>query len=377
MRFKVSFPHSRLILAACTAALLVVSLSSCQTLSYYSQAAGGQLSMWRAAEPIDELLRDEETDPALRQRLELVSAIRAFATDELGLPDNGSYRSYADLKRPYALWNVFAAPQLSLEPVTWCFPIAGCVAYRGYFSEKAAQRFADGLRQRNFDVYVGGVPAYSTLGWFDDAVLNTFIGYPDPELASLIFHELAHQVAYAPGDTTFNESFATAVELEGVRRWLIASARSTELTAFESALGRHQDFVTLVTRTQDVLQEIFKANISDAEKLKRKVNTYSGLRAEYHQLKQTWGGFSGYDRWFEDPLNNAKLGSVAAYNQLVPAFQKMLADSGGDLAAFYKMVIALTKLPADERRAQLGASEATCADCASGPPDLPKLSLFQ
>ena len=354
MSVSVPFSRFRLILAIWIALLLIASLSSCQTLGYYSQAVGGQIGVWRAAEPIDELLRDEGTDPALRKRLELVSDIRTFAADDLALPDDGSYRRYADLKRPYVVWNVFAAPAFSLEPVTWCFPVAGCVGYRGYFSEEAAERFAGGLRERDFDVYVGGVAAYSTLGWFDDAVLNTFIDYQDVRLAQLMFHELAHRVAYAPGDTTFNESFATAVELEGVRRWLDDSGRAEEMAGFELARTRQQAFLDLVMRTRTALQALYEEEASDEEMLARKVDTYTGMREDYAALKQSWGGYSGYDRWFETPLNNAKLGSVAAYNQLVPAFQRLLADSGGDLEAFYEQVVALTKLPEDERRARLG-----------------------
>lgn len=359
----------RLILVACAAALLVVSLASCQTVGYYSQAAGGQMQLWRAAQPIDKLLEDENTDPVLRERLVLVSEIRTFAIEKLGLPDNGSYRRYADLERPYVIWNVFAAPALSLDPVTWCFPIAGCVGYRGYFSEQGAQRFAERMRARGFDVFVGGVPAYSTLGWFDDAVLNTFIGYPDADLAQLIFHELAHQVTYAPGDTTFNESFATAVELEGVKRWMAASGRDAQTAAVEEALARQQDFLDLVLGARAELQKIYRSEQPDEVKLSLKVDAYSRLRGGYQELKREWGGYSGYDAWFEEPLNNAKVGSVAAYNELVPGFQQLLADKDGDLNAFYAAVIELTEMTPEQRRARLGAGEAPCSDCAAGVQD--------
>ena len=366
MSFIVSNSRARLGFAACVVASLVFLLASCQTVGYYSQAVGGQMELWNSTQPIDELLEDENTDPALRERLELVADIRSFAVEELSLPDNGSYRRYADLERPYVIWNVFAAPALSLESVTWCFPIAGCVGYRGYFSEEGAQRFADGLRQQGFDVYVGGVPAYSTLGWFDDAVLNTFIHYSDADLAKLIFHELAHQVAYAPGDTTFNESFATAVELEGVKRWMVATGRDAQTDAVEVALARHEDFLDLVGRTRERLEDIYQSDEPDEIKFSKKVDTYSHLRDAYLELKQKWGGYSGYDRWFQDPLNNAKLGSVAAYNQLVPGFQQLLEANGGDMSAFYQAVSELTELPADERRARLGVSEISCPGCDTG-----------
>ncbi len=332
-------------------------------MSYYSQAVSGQYRVWSASKPIDKLLDDDETDPVLRQRLELVSEITAFAANELSLPDDGSYRHYADLGRPYVLWNVFAAPEFSLEPVTWCFPIAGCVGYRGYFSEQDAQEFAEGLREKDLDVYVGGVPAYSTLGWFDDAVLNTFIDYADADLARLIFHELAHQVAFAPGDTTFNESFATTVELEGVRRWLVSTGRSDQMATVDMALERQQEFVDLVMRTRGALEAVYQSGLPEEAMLQRKVDTYSNLRAEYQELKIKWGGYSGYDRWFEHQLNNAKLASVATYNQLVPAFQRLLAENDGDLKAFYKSVVALTKMTPEERQTRLTGGEVACPGC--------------
>lgn len=348
-------------------------LCGCQTIGFYAQAVNGQLAVWRATEPIESLLEDEQTDPALRQRLLLVSEIRAFASEALELPDNASYRSYADLKRAYVVWNVFAAPEFSLEPVTWCFPFAGCVGYRGYFSREGADKFATnlkdtGLNGTNLDVFVGGVPAYSTLGWFADPVLNTFIGYPDAELARLIFHELAHQIAYAPGDTVFNESFATTVELEGVRRWLEHGGRSAQFEAFNVARRRQQDFLDLVMRTRALLDALYQQDMPDQEKRSMKVDTYKQMRSEYLQLKQEWGGFSGYDLWFENSLNNAKLSSVAAYNQLVPAFQQLLARNGGALGPFYEAVVALTKLTVEQRREQLEMNEVPSSSAVRGGP---------
>lgn len=339
-------------------------MSSCQTVSYYSQAVSGQYQLWRAAKPIDKVIENKHTDPALRRRLELVNEITTFARKDLALPDNGSYTRYADLGRPYVLWNVFAAPEFSLDPVTWCFPIAGCVGYRGYFSKKDAQQFAAGLRDKQLDVYVGGVPAYSTLGWFDDAVLNTFINYSDADLARLIFHELAHQVAYASGDTTFNESFATTVALEGARRWLVASGRSDQLADLDVELRRQQQFIDLVMRTRDTLAAIYQSGAPEGEMLRRKVDTYSRLRNEYQALKQEWGGYSGYDHWFSQQLNNAKLASVAAYNQLVPDFQRLLAENDNDLKAFYKAVIALSKMTPEERHSKLSGGDLACRVCA-------------
>jgi len=338
--------------------LLIAGLSGCQTIGFYAQAVNGQLGVWRAAKPIDEILQNEQTDPALRERLRLVSDIRAFASSELGLPDNKSYRRYADLKRPYVVWNVVAASEFSLDLVTWCFPFAGCVGYRGYFSREGADKFATqleeaGVNGKKLDVYVGGVPAYSTLGWFADPVLNTFIDYRDAQLARLLFHELAHQVAYAKGDTMFNESFATTVELEGVRRWLAHTGRSAEFEAFQAARSRQQDFLELVTQARGELNAIFEEEMSDEKRRSMKVAAYTQLREDFAKLKETWGGFSGYDRWFAESLNNAKLGSVAAYNQMVPAFQNLLAGHGGDLEPFYDAVSELAELTSEERRERL------------------------
>lgn len=330
-------------------------LPGCQTLGYYAQAVNGQLAVWHASQPIQRLLEEDDTGPALRERLLLASDIRTFASEHLALPDNDSYRKYADVGRPYVAWNVFAAPELSLTPETWCFPFAGCVAYRGYFSQEAAERYAGKLREKSLDVYVGGVPAYSTLGWFDDPVLSTFINYPDAELARMIFHELAHQVAYAPGDTVFNESFATAVELEGVRRWLDQTGRVDLFAGFERSRARYGEFLELVMNTRNELEKLYGSEMDEATKRSRKAEAFERLRASYSQLKVGWGGYSGYDQWFAESLNNAKLGSIAAYTQLVPAFQKLLAENAGDLAAFYESVRQLAELPEAERRSRLGA----------------------
>ena len=348
--------------AVCLVLLLPLAfLPGCQTLGYYAQAVNGQLSVWHASQPIDGLLEQESTQPALRQRLLLVTGIRNFASEQLALPDNDSYRNYADVQRPYVVWNVFAAPELSLMPKTWCFPFAGCVAYRGYFSEEAAGRFADTLRKNSLDVYVGGVPAYSTLGWFDDPVLSTFINYPDAELARLIFHELAHQVAYAPDDTMFNESFATAVELEGVRRWLDYTGQEQLFAVFEQSRARYGEFLELVMRTRRELEQIYGSDADEESKRSQKAEAFERLRTSYSQLKVRWGGYSGFDQWFSESLNNAKLGSVAAYNELVPAFQKLLADKGGELGAFYDAVRELASLPEAQRRERLDALRTTVA----------------
>jgi predicted aminopeptidase len=341
-------------------ALLIAagSLAACSTLRYYWQAADGQLELNRRSRPIEDVLADPRTPPALQDRLRLVQAIRAFASDELGLPRNGSYRRYADLERAYVVWNVFAAPEFSVTPKTWCFPVAGCVGYRGYFAQQDAERFAAQTRAQGYDVYVGGVPAYSTLGWLDDPVLNTFIGYPDGELARLVFHELAHQVVYVRGDTTFNESFATTVEREGVRRWIAAHGTSEQQRAFEQADERKRALAELVERTREGLRDLYAMDLPPERMRARKLAVLDSMRAEYRALKRGWGGWGGYDWWFAQPVNNAQLAAAGLYSQLVPGFQALLAEQGGDLRKFYDAVRALTRLSAEQRRARLAAPAA-------------------
>ncbi len=292
---------------ALAASLMAFALTGCSAAPYYWQAASGQLELWQKSRPIDDWLADPQTDAQLKARLKQVQEIRAFASGDLALPDNGSYRSYADLGRPYVVWNVFAAPDLSLQPKEWCFPVAGCVTYRGYFAEQGARSFAHGLESEGYDTYVGGVPAYSTLGWFDDPVPSTIIGYPDTEVARLIFHELAHQVVYVQDDTTFNESFATTVEQEGVKRWVKAQNAPQKLAQFEQSQARKRQFVALVLEYQGKLAAIYDSSRSDEEKRVLKAQTFAAMRADYTELRRGWGMPSGYDAWFAGPLNNAQI----------------------------------------------------------------------
>ncbi len=309
--------------------LLLPWLAGCETLGYYRQAIGGHLEIMAAARPIEAWLADPATPPALRDRLAAARRIRAFASRELALPDNGSYTSYAELGRAFVIWNVFAAPEFSVRPRRECFPFAGCVSYRGFFSDEAAKRYAARLKGEGFDVHAGGVPAYSTLGWFDDPLLSSFIGYPDAQLARLIFHELAHQVAYARGDTTFNESFAVVVEEEGVRRWLASEGRTADLEAFRAAQARRRTFARKVTELRDRLAAVYESGLPEAQMRERKAEEFAKLRAEY-------------------PLNvpaepnNGFLVSVALYHERVPQFEALLRESGS-LPAFYARVRELAK----------------------------------
>ena len=348
-----------------TYALIVATLmliGGCSAMGFYGQAVSGQLYILTHRQKIDALLQDPATDHQLKTRLDEIIAIRRFAAEELGLPLESQFSTYVDLGRPYVVWNVFAADEFSVTPRSWCYPVAGCVTYRGYFDEEAAQDFAAGLRAEGFDVYVGGVAAYSTLGWFSDPVLNTVLNRREHQLAALVFHELAHQVAYAKGDTEFNESFATAVEREGQRRWLAARADAATRRELEagiaSELRRQEQFVALVQGAVADLHALYQGGLPEAEMRGAKRARLDTLRADYAVLKTEWNAYSGYDAWFAAGLNNAQLATVTTYNALVPAFAALLAEEGGDLPALYARAQALEELPADERRVRLQAARA-------------------
>jgi predicted aminopeptidase len=334
-------------------------MGGCSTLGYYAQSVGGHLDLVTRARPIDELGSDSATPETLRRRLALAARIREFAVAELGLPANSSYRRYSDLGRAFAVWNVTAAPELSLKLETWCFPVVGCVGYRGYYERADAEREAARLRERGLEVAVYGVPAYSTLGKLDwlggDPLLNTFIGWPEGELARLVFHELAHQVVYAEGDTTFNESFATAVERIGVQRWLERHADDQARRQYAELDARRNDFRALTGRWRERLAALYSGRAADDDKRAAKAALMRELRDEYSRLKtERWGGFAGYDGWFER-ANNASLGVLAAYNELVPAFERLFEHEGRDFARFYARVRLLAAMPHTERHAALAA----------------------
>ncbi len=333
---------------------LVAALGGCADLGYYAQAAHGELSLLSSAKPIPDVLDDPQVDDKLKGRLQKVQQIRAFAVSELALPDNGSYKTYADLHRAYVLWNVIAAPELSLTAKEWCFPVAGCVSYRGYYSEADADAFADGLRHDGYDVMVGGVPAYSTLGWFNDPVLSTFINEADAELARMIFHELAHQTVYAQGDSQFNEAFATSVEEAGVELWLEKNGSEKLRQLYAGREKRESDFLALLLNTRKKLEADYAGSATDDEKRAKKVEIFAELKDAYPGLKASWGGYAGYDAWFARPLNNANLALLATYHDYVPAFRALLQQSGS-FPKFYDAVRELAKLDIDERHRRLKA----------------------
>lgn len=346
------------LLAACVVVALAASglLVGCAVApGYYIQAAAGQLELLRRAQPIADLQADPATPPALRARLDLVVQLRRFGVRELGLPDTGGFQRYADLQRPYVVWNVFAADPVSVRPKEWCVPVAGCIGYLGYFGEADAQAHAARLRAEGWDVYVAGIPAYSTLGWFHDPVLNTYIQWPETELARMIFHELAHQIVYVQDDTEFNESFATAVEEAGVRRWMAQPGKEALQAGFARSQLMRADFATLVLDTRTQLEALYASDLPRADKLARKQALIAHMVTRYHDLRATrWGGTAAYAQWFAQDLNNATLASVGLYHRWVPAFAHVLAQAPqGHLETAYAQIKALAAQPKETRNAQL------------------------
>ena len=340
--------------------IVAISIASwlygCTNLPYYTQAVDGQMEILRKAQPINTIVADPNTDKTLKQALSKVILLRKFASSTLKLPDNESYMDYADLKRPYVVWNVYATPEFSTKLKEWCFVGAGCVKYRGFFSKEEADYFAEELRNKGYDVHVGGIRAYSTLGWFDDPVLNTFIGFSEIQLARLIFHELAHQIVYVQDDTEFNESFATLVEQEGTRRWLASNATLVQQDKFDAGQRRELIFTKLVLKYRERLKRLFSSSTSDSEKRTSKLNIFSELQEEFSQLKATDKELSSYDQWFELQMNNALLATVSTYTRLVPEFRSLLFRQGGDMELFYSAVQDISKLTKKDRLTALRVS---------------------
>jgi predicted aminopeptidase len=323
--------------------------TACSQFDYYRQAVQGHWDLMSRRQPIDILLKDTHTEPRLLQQLKLASEIRNFASTDLALADNGSYRSYVDLGRPYATWAVYAADEFCLEPKTWCFPIAGCVPYRGYFVKQKAEEFANGLRQAGMDVYIVSASAYSTLGWFDDPVLNTMILRGEAALAGIIFHELAHQRVYVQGDTAFNESFAVAVQEAGTRRWLQRHGTPEQRAAFEDGLQRKLVFFTLVKTARQRLAAVYASHLNDSIRREEKSAIIESMRRDYQYLRETSGGSLNYDRWFTEPINNAKLAAVAIYQGGVADFLSLLKACDGDFKKFFAEVEQISRLPSEKR----------------------------
>lgn len=357
--------------------LAAVSLCSCSTLRFYSQAAGGQMEMLRKARPVAEVMADPKSKPLLKQKLSTVDDILDFAEKELHLPAKGQYRRYANLGRRHAVWVVFAAPEFSVKPKTWSYPLLGKLAYRGFFQEALANAEADKLRAGGYDVYVAGIDAYSTLGFFRDPLLNTFIGRSDADLAELIFHELTHQRLYLSGDTDFNEAFATAVGQEGARRWLRARGRMKELAQYEKEMRVEREFIKLVLETREELKVLYQPrSITKGARAKEGVGSimpmtpeemknyvdplsrskqkaFSRLRQRALALDARHGGSLKIERWFKKPVNNARLATVSSYYEMLPGFEALLKQRGGDLEQFMADIGAMRRLKHDDRRQRI------------------------
>jgi predicted aminopeptidase len=336
------------------AAAMAAALGGCATLGYYAHLAAGEMSVLRARTPIPQVIADPQTPPALRARLELAVRARTFASDTLKLPHNKSYTTYADIHRPFVMWNVFATPALSLKPVEHCFLFAGCVAYQGFYHEDRAEALAAKLQQQGNDVWVGGVPAYSTLGHFADPLLSTMDRWSDDEMVGTIFHELAHQEYYVPNDTAFNESFATFVQREGLRQW---HADNQLPPPDPTVTERQKQFTALVLATRERLEALYASDLSDQAKLRRKQQLFDDMRRQYEHLRDSqWHGSHDYEHWFATPINNAKLLPFGLYDRGVPAFAALFDRCGRDWTRFYAAVRKLGSEPAKQRDAFLASA---------------------
>jgi predicted aminopeptidase len=335
---------------------LIVWLGGCANLDYYPQALWGHLALMQARQPISALLADPASPPQLRARLQLAVAARNFATVQLSLPDNQSYRLYADIQRPYVVWNLFASPRFALAAELSCFPLAGCVAYRGYYQEADARAAALRLNAQGLDTYVAGVEAYSTLGWFDDPLLSSMLQGDDQHLAALIFHELAHQRLYVSDDSSFNESFASFVEQQGLRQWLLSRG---EVELASSARQQRGQFIALVLASRARLSALYARDLPIAALQAGKEAEFTRLRTDYQALRQReWAGKGHYDGWINAPLNNAKLLPFGLYEQWLPAFAVLFKRAGGDWPRFYRQAEQLAALPLQQRNAALQALQA-------------------
>lgn len=343
--------------------LLAAGLSGCSSIGYYAHLAEGQMQLLAKRKPIADLIADPATDPELSRRLKLALQARAFASDHLALPRNGSYTLYADLGRPWVVQNVFATPEFSTHSIQHCFPIAGCVSYRGYYDQARAEAEAARLKAKGDDVYIGSSAAYSTLGWFDDPVLNTMLRWDDDQLVGTIFHELGHQRLYVKDDTSFNESFATFIEQQGLREWHTARG---EAAGDSISTQRSDEFARLVLATRKRLDTLYASKLPAEVMRMRKQAEFDRLRADYRQLRDSqWQGYDGYDGWIDSELNNAKLLPFGLYHRWLPAFALVFERAGKAWPAFYAAAKKLADQPAAARTAALKALEAAAAGTPS------------
>jgi predicted aminopeptidase len=349
---------------------LLILLCGCADLGYYWHSANGHLALMNQRVDIDDLLADETLDGRLRERLLLVREIRRFSIDELDLPANGSYLSYVELQQPWVIQNLFAAPEFSTRLQQWCYPVIGCASYRGYYDEARLLAYVDELQSMGLEVYVARVPAYSTLGWFDDPVLSSFLDWPDYRLAGLIFHELTHQRIYIEDDTTFNESLASAVQQAGTALWLQSRNQPAALDEFSRWLAYRGDVIALITATRARLAAIYQSDLDDADKRLLKARQFDTARSEQAAIAARHGITAGFALWFASELNNAKIGSVAAYNSRLLAFMHILERQQYNFPAFYRYVDRIAGLERGARDRCLDAWEQDPATIAGFCPEL-------
>jgi len=337
----------------------LVLTTGCTTVGYYAQAVGGHLDLMSKRQSLEKVLTAEDTDEEIKRKLQLLKDARVFAVADLGLPNNKSYSTFVKTDKRFVTWNVVAAPEFSISPKTWCFPVAGCVSYRGYFDEADATAYAKGLDKQGFDTHVGGASAYSTLGWFDDPLLDTMLRGSDIRLTGVLFHELAHQVLYVKNDSSFNEAFASFVEQQGVREWLRSEGREETLPLYENYLQRQVDFNDLLQQTRRDLVGLYKSlqpakDLDDKardEYRQRKQAVFDTMLERYEVLKtEKWDGFEGYDNWFAREINNARLISVSTYLKWIPAFKVLFEESGSSFDNFYAEARELSEKPYAERQ---------------------------
>lgn len=346
----------------------------CSSVGYYSQAISGHLKLMRARQPVAELLASNDTDAELRTKLQTLVDARQFAAEQLHLPKNDSYSTYAETGRRYVTWNVIAAAEFSVQARTWCFPVAGCVNYRGYFAEADAESYADGLKSEDYDVTIGGAAAYSTLGWFDDPVLDTMLRGDDIRYVGTLFHELSHQLLYIKDDSNYNEAFASFVEQEGMRIWLHNRGEVQRIDEYNARLQRSEQFAGLLRSTRAELQTLYAKEMPAEAMRLAKAQVFKGMRVSYEKLKKSWQGYAGYDSWFARPLNNARLVSVSTYRRYIPAFSAMFRETGEDLEAFYALAKSIARLPADKRREKIDAYLDSANNSVAAPADSPPAS---
>lgn len=329
--------------------LVTILLQGCSSVGYYWEKIQGHSEILSKQQPVQEVIDNPKTSPLLRERLINTQAARNFASEKLLLPDNDSYRNYADIGREYVVWTVVATPPYSIKAKEWCFIVVGCLSYRGYFSKESAEEFAEDLKKQNMDVYVSGIKAYSTLGWFDDPLLSTMLYKSEAYRVGIIFHELAHQKIYIEDDTASNEAFASAVELEGIKAWFSQAGKKQEYQNYLVSRQRDEDFKKILRQTREQLNILYLSSLQKETMQKRKQEIFIQMQESYKNFKKRWNEYSGYDKWMSNKLNNAHLALVATYNDRIPAFQKIFKDSGNNYALFYKKVEVLMALEKTKR----------------------------